>query len=84
MGYTTKEELMEKVKAADVFTNKEVDFIKKSIETYNRIDNEAILELGTINEMETMGILGKFYKICKDNGFFPKWIENVEKGIDHI
>ena len=75
---------MEKVEAANVFTNQEKEYIQKSIETHKELGDDIVLKLGTINEMETMGILGKFYNVCKKNGFFPKWIENVENGIDHV
>lgn len=84
MGNTSKENLMEKVKTANVFTEQELEYVETSIEIHKELGNDIVLKLGTINEMETMGILGKFYKICKENSFFPRWIENVEKGIDHI
>ena len=84
MGYTSKENFMEIVKTANVFTEQELEYIEKSIETHKELGDDIVLKLGTINEMETMGILGKFYKICKENCFFPRWIENIENGIDHI
>lgn len=84
MGYTTKENFLECVKVDNIFTEQELKFIDKSIETHKELGDDIVLKLGTINEMETMGILGKFYNVCKKNGFFPKWIENVENGIDHV
>ena len=84
MGYTSKENFMEKVKMSSVFTNSELEYINRSIETHKELGDDIVLKLGTINEMETMGILERFYNICKENGFFPKWTENVKNGIDHI
>lgn len=84
MGNTTKEELMEKVESANIFTRQEIKFINESIETHKELDYDIVLKLGTINEMEEKGILGRFYNICKENGFFPKWTENVESGKDHV
>lgn len=84
MGYTSKENLMEKVEASNVFTKREVDYINNSIEVHKELGDDVVLKLGTINEMERMGILNKFYDVCKKNGFFPKWIENVEREIDNI
>jgi hypothetical protein len=84
MGYTSKENLMEKVEAANVFTKQEVDYINKSIETHKELGDDVVLKIGTIDEMERMGILSRFYNLCKEHCFFPKWIENVESGIDHV
>ena len=84
MGHTTKEELMEKAESANIFTPQEIKFINESIETHKELGGDIVLKLGTINEMEEKGILGRFYNICKENGFFPKWTENVENGKDHI
>lgn len=84
MGYTSKENLMEKVMAANVFTDDERKFIEKSIETHRELGDDVVLKLGTVDEMERMGMLGRFYKMCEDNCFFPRWIENVKNGIDHI
>ncbi len=84
MGYTSKENLMEKVMAANVFTDDERKFIEKSIETHRELGDDVVLKLGTIDEMKRMGMLGRFYKMCEDNCFFPRWIENVKNRIDHI
>lgn len=84
MGYTTKENLMEVVKGTNLFTEEEVNFIENSIEAHRELGNEAVLKLGTLNEMERMGLVGRFYEICKKHCYFPKWVENVQKGIDHI
>ena len=84
MGYTTKEELMEKVRLNNSFSENQIAFIENSIETHPELGNDIVLKLGTINEMEEMGILKAFYSVCKENCFFPQWIENVENGIDHI
>lgn len=84
MGYTTKEALMEKVRLNNSFSENQIMFIENSIETHPELGNDIILKLGTINEMEKMGVLKDFYNICKENCFFPQWIENVENEVDHI
>lgn len=84
MANTTKENLMQEITAACVFSNTELKFIEESIEAHKELGGEAVLKLGTLNEMEAMGILQKFYDICEKNHFFPKWIENVKNGLDHI
>ena len=82
MGYTSKENLMSRLEGH--FTSEELEFLKESIEEHKELGNDVVLKLGTINKMEKMGILSKFYTICKNHGFFPQWIENVEQGIDKI
>ena len=84
MGYVTKEELIEKLKNSNLFNEKQILWIDSVIETHRELDGDIVLKLGAINEMEVKGILGDFYRICKQNNYFPKWVENIESGIDHI
>lgn len=82
MGYTSKENLISKLEGH--FTIEELKFLEDSIEEHKELGNDVVLKIGAIDEMEKIGILSKFYTICKNHGFFPQWIENVEQGIDKI
>ena len=84
MGYTSKENLMEKVSTSNVFTEDEKRFIEESIETHRELGDDVVLKLGTLNEMERKGMLQKFYDFCDKNSFFPQWVINVKNGKDRI
>ena len=71
MGYTSKENFMEKMEASNVFTKSELDFLKNSIEAHKELGDDIVLKLGTINELEDKGMLKRFYNICKENNIFP-------------
>lgn len=76
MGYTTKEKFIEKLMCSNLCSKEELAFIKQNVETHKELGNDIVLKLGTVNQKERKGILSKFYKVCKSNGFFPKWIYN--------
>lgn len=84
MGYTTKEEFMEKINRSETLTDNDKVFIDGAIEVHRELGGDIVLKLGTINEMENKGILRAFYAICRANNFFPQWIYNVENGIDYV
>ena len=66
------------------FLTDDLKFFKKNIEEHKELGGEIVLKLGTINKMQEKGILQKFYRICKANNFFPKWVENVDNDVDII
>ena len=84
MGYTSKEYFMEKMEASNVFTKSELDFLENSIEVHKELGDDIVLKLGTINELENKEMLERFYNLCKENNFFPKWLENIQNGKDHV
>lgn len=83
MGYVTKTELMETLSMESSFSNNQIALIDKCI-TIDKIYNDTELDLNAINTFEKEGILSNFYKFCKKHCYFPKWLDNIEKGIDHI
>ena len=84
MGYVSKEELMLKLKESCLFNEDELHAINKRVEKHNELEGGTILKLWAINEMEQLGILRRFYKVCKRYGYFPDWLRAVEEGKDHI
>ena len=84
MGYVEKKELMEKLNLSGLFTDEEIHTIDELIETDRINDNDSILKLSAINVLEGAGLLKRFYDVCKQNKFFPVWLENIEKGKDTI
>lgn len=84
MGCTTKENFMNVIKMNSQFTKAEINFIDSNIETHKELGDDIVLKLGTINKMEEKGLLPRFYNLCKTHKFFPKWVENVDNGIDSI
>ena len=65
------------------FTNEELSFISDTL-TECKLYEDTILKLIDINVFEEKGMLKKFYNVCNNHGYFPKWLENVRRGIDHV
>lgn len=83
MGYITKKELIEQFKSEGFFTTDELTFIEKSLDK-DKLNDEAILTLDVINLFEKKGVLKRFYDFCKKKTYFPRWLENVEAGLDKV
>lgn len=81
MGYITKSELIEQLEGERIFTSEELAFIEKSLDK-DKLNDEAILKLNIINQFEQKGILRRFYNFCDKKRYFPRWLENVETGLD--
>ncbi len=84
MGYVDKTTLIEELIICQLFTPAEIDYFKNLITVDKIYDNEAILKLPAINTLEKLGILKRFYDICKRKGYFPDWLRAVETGKDAI
>ena len=83
MGYVEKSELMEVLKIEGSFTDEELSFIGKTL-TEDKLEEDTILKLIDINVFEKKGLLNRFYKVCEKHYYFPNWIDNVRKGLDHV
>ena len=83
MGYITKKELIEQFKSEGLFTTDELTFIEKSLDK-DKLNDEAILTLDVINLFEKKGVLKRFYDFCKKKTYFPRWLENVEAGLEKV
>ncbi len=83
MGYIKKSELMEVLTVEGGFTSEELSFISDTL-TECKLYDDTILKLIDINAFEEKGILKKFYNVCNNHGYFPKWLENIRRGIGHI
>ncbi len=74
---------MEVLTSEGGFTDAELSFIDKTL-TEDELKESAILELVDINKFEEKGILKRFYQVCVNHCYFPQWLKNIEKGIDHV
>ena len=83
MGYITKKELIEQFKSEGIFTTDELTLVNKSLDK-DKLNDEAILKLDVITLFEQKGILKRFYDFCKKRNYFPKWLKNVEAGLDKV
>lgn len=83
MGHILKKELIEQFKSEGFFTTDELTLVNKSLDK-DKLNDEAILKLDVINLFEQKGILKRFYDFCKKKSYFPKWLENVEAGLDKV
>ena len=83
MGYILKKDLIEQFKSEGIFTTEELTLVNKSLDK-DKLNDEAILKLDVINLFEQKGILNRFYDFCKKRNYFPKWLKNVEAGLDKV
>lgn len=83
MGYIVKKELIKQLQGEGIFTTDELTFIEKSLDK-DKLNDEAILTLDVINLFEKKGVLKRFYDFCKKKTYFPRWLENVEAGLDKV
>ena len=84
MGYVRKEELMLRLRESCTFNEDELQAINQRVKKHNELEGKTILKLWGINEMEQLGILRRFYDVCKKYNYFPDWLRAVEEGKDHI
>lgn len=82
MGYITKKGLIEAMRSEGSFSQDVVGIIDNLITTDKIRENEAVMDSHALNELDKNGLREKFLKFCEDKGFFHKWVENVQKGID--
>lgn len=82
MGYVNKETLIEELKFNGSFSEDEISIIDNIIEIDKVYSDDTILKSHSITLLEEKGLKEKFVKFCEDKSYFPKWIENVHKGID--
>ena len=75
---------MLKLRESGLFNEDELHAINKRVEKHKELERETILKLWGINEMEQLGILRRFYDVCKREGYFQDWLRAVEEGKDHI
>lgn len=83
MEYKEKREVMSIITSESCFTDEQISIIERSLRK-DDFENCTILDLNAINLLEEKGFLRDFHNVCKKNALFPKWLDNVEKGIDHV
>ena len=83
MGYVEKKELMEALAIDGGFTDEELSYIEEIL-SEDKLYNDTVLSLINIEDFEKKGLLKRFYKVCEKRYYFPQWVENVKKRIDHV